>query len=133
MIGGGYAGVMAANRLTSRADVAVTLLNPRPRFVDRIQLHQYAATGFEAELNYARILNPRVRFHVGMATSIDTGGSRVLLQDGSALPFDRLVYAVGSGSAIPTVPGAADHALPVASLEQARRLREPCRTPPTPG
>ena len=123
VIGGGYAGVMAANRLTSRADVAVTLLNPRPRFVDRIQLHQYAATGFEAELDYARILNPRVRLHVGTATAIDTGGSHVLLQDGSALPFDRLVYAVGSGSATPSVPGAAEHALPVASLEQARRLR----------
>ena len=39
VIGGGYAGVMAANRLTRRADVAVTLVNPRPMFVDRIRLH----------------------------------------------------------------------------------------------
>jgi NADH dehydrogenase len=39
VIGGGYAGVMAANRLTQRSDVAVTLINPRPRFVHRIRLH----------------------------------------------------------------------------------------------
>ncbi|MEO3806246.1 FAD-dependent oxidoreductase [Nonomuraea sp. B1E8] len=30
VIGGGYAGVMAANRLTQRDDVTVTLINPRP-------------------------------------------------------------------------------------------------------
>ena len=40
MIGGGYAGVMAANRLTQRDDVTVTLVNPRPSFVERIRLHQ---------------------------------------------------------------------------------------------
>ena len=30
VLGGGYAGVMAANRLTQRDDVTVTLINPRP-------------------------------------------------------------------------------------------------------
>lgn len=39
VIGGGYAGVMAANRLASRDDLAVTLVNPRPQFVERIRLH----------------------------------------------------------------------------------------------
>ena len=38
VIGGGYAGVLAANRLQRRADV--TLINPRPAFVERIRLHQ---------------------------------------------------------------------------------------------
>lgn len=42
VIGGGYAGVMAANRLTQRADVAVTLVNPRASFVERVRLHQVA-------------------------------------------------------------------------------------------
>jgi NADH:ubiquinone reductase (H+-translocating) len=40
VIGGGYAGVMAANRLTQRDDVTVTLINPRPTFVERLRLHQ---------------------------------------------------------------------------------------------
>ena len=30
VVGGGYAGVMAANRLTGRGGVKVTLINPRP-------------------------------------------------------------------------------------------------------
>ena len=37
VIGGGYAGVIAANHLRINADVAVTLINPRPQFVERIR------------------------------------------------------------------------------------------------
>jgi MFS family permease len=40
VIGGGYAGVLAANRLTQRDDVTVTLANPRLTFVERLRLHQ---------------------------------------------------------------------------------------------
>ena len=40
VIGGGYAGVMAANRLMLRDDVTVTLINPRPDLVHRVRLHQ---------------------------------------------------------------------------------------------
>jgi predicted flavoprotein YhiN len=40
VIGGGYAGVMVANCLTQRDDVTVTLISPRPTFVERIRLHQ---------------------------------------------------------------------------------------------
>ena len=31
---------MAANRLTQREDVTVTLINPRSTFIERIRLHQ---------------------------------------------------------------------------------------------
>ena len=41
VIGGGYAGVMAANHLTQLDNVTVTLINPRPAFVERIRLHQF--------------------------------------------------------------------------------------------
>src|SRR5205085_491311 len=43
VIGGGYAGTLAANHLQLRDDVDVTLVNPRPEFVERIRLHQLAA------------------------------------------------------------------------------------------
>jgi NADH:ubiquinone reductase (H+-translocating) len=36
----GYAGTLAANRLRGRDDVAVTLVDPRPVFVDRFRLHR---------------------------------------------------------------------------------------------
>ncbi len=123
VVGGGYAGVMAANRLTRRPDVSVTLVNPRPHFVERIRLHQLAAGTHLAALDHRTVLAPRVRLVVDAATRIDLGARRVSLAGGAALGYDHLVYAVGSGSAEPTVPGAAEHAYPVAAYEQAQRLR----------
>jgi NADH dehydrogenase FAD-containing subunit len=48
VIGGGYAGVLAANRLTQRDDVTVTLVNPRPSFVERLGLHHLVGGSHEA-------------------------------------------------------------------------------------
>jgi NADH:ubiquinone reductase (H+-translocating) len=48
VIGGGYAGVMAANRLTQRDDVTVTLINPRTSLVERLRLHQLAGGSHDA-------------------------------------------------------------------------------------
>lgn len=61
VIGGGYAGVMAANRLTRRDDVTVTLINPRPTFVHRIRLHQLVAGTDKAVVDYQEVLAPDVR------------------------------------------------------------------------
>src|ERR1700755_2531080 len=38
VIGGGYAGTIAANHLRMRNDVDITLVNPRPQFIDGIAL-----------------------------------------------------------------------------------------------
>ncbi|MFJ3813780.1 NAD(P)/FAD-dependent oxidoreductase [Streptomyces sp. NPDC090056] len=123
VIGGGYAGVMAANRLTRRDDVTVTLVNPRPSFVHRVRLHQLVGGTGEAVFGYPEVLGGRVRLVVGSAVRIDTAGRRVELADGGTVGYDHLVYAVGSGSADPGVPGAAEFARPLASLEEAERLR----------
>ncbi|WP_290063236.1 NAD(P)/FAD-dependent oxidoreductase, partial [Amycolatopsis solani] len=124
VLGGGYAGVMAANRLTQRDDVTVTLVNPRPEFVERIRLHQVAAGSGEATVRFGDVLAERVRLRVGTATRIDVAGRRVELADGGTAAYDYLVYAVGSGSAVRDVPGAAEFAHPLTTLEEAR-LRRP--------
>ena len=123
VIGGGYAGVMAANRLTQRRDVSVTLVNPRPRFVERIRLHQLVGGSHPAAVDYAQVLAADARLVVDSATRIDVAERRVTLAGGDALHYDFLVYAAGSGSAEANVPGAAEHAFPVAGYEQAQRLR----------
>ena len=71
VVGGGYAGVLAANRLTRRRDVAVTLVNPRPEFVERIRLHQLVAGSHPAVVDPRRVLAGRVRLVVGTAALID--------------------------------------------------------------
>jgi NADH:ubiquinone reductase (H+-translocating) len=123
VIGGGYAGVMAANRLTQRDDVTVTLVNPRPTFVDRIRLHQLVGGTHDAVVDYGAVLGAGVRLVVDTVTRIDAAGRSVTLSTGATVGYDHLIYAVGSGSADPRVPGAAEFAYPIAGLEEARRLR----------
>jgi NADH dehydrogenase FAD-containing subunit len=123
VIGGGYAGVMAANRLTRRDDVTVTLINPRPTFVERIRLHQLVGGSHDAVVAYENVLAEGVRLVVDAVTRIDAAGRSVTLASGGTLGYDYLVYAVGSGSADPGVPGAAEFAHPIATLEDAQRLR----------
>ncbi|WKV75341.1 FAD-dependent oxidoreductase [Streptomyces sp. PCS3-D2] len=123
VIGGGYAGVMAANRLTQRTGVSVTLVNPRPAFVERIRLHQLAGGSDDAVVQYADVLGPDVRLLVDSVTGIDAAARRLTLASGGTAAYDYLVYAVGSGSADPGVPGAAEFSYPVSTLEEARRLR----------
>ena len=55
VIGGGYAGTLAANHLRMRADVDITLVNPRPRFVERIRLHTFVASARDVETELRRI------------------------------------------------------------------------------
>src|SRR5215216_7401574 len=123
VIGGGYAGVLAANRLTQRDDVTVTLINPRSTFVERIRLHQLVGGSNDAAVDYREVLGEGIRLVVDTVTRIDAAERSVALATGGTVGYDYLVYAVGSGSADPRVPGAAELAYPIASLEAAERLR----------
>ncbi len=124
VIGGGYAGVMAANRVMSRDDVRVTLINPRPQFVERIRLHQLAVDNDDAVADYGTVLNAGVQLVVDSAERVDAAARQVTLASGATLDYDYLIYAVGSTGAVPpSVPGAAEFAYPLSELEQAHRLR----------
>ena len=124
VIGGGYAGTMAANHLRLRTDVDVTLVNPRPQFVERIRLHQLAAGTGTATADYGTLLGKGIRLVVDTAEHIDAAARRVLLASGAALDYDYLIYAIGSTGAAPVaVPGAAEYAYVLAELEGAQRLR----------
>ncbi|PJJ72971.1 NADH dehydrogenase [Diaminobutyricimonas aerilata] len=101
VIGAGYAGVMAANRLRHLCppDVEVMVVSPRATFVDRIRLHEHVATGRSAEVPLTAMLTPGIRHRLGRVQRIDAAGNRVLLDDGTTTDYDYLVYAVGSGAA----------------------------------
>jgi NADH dehydrogenase FAD-containing subunit len=124
VIGGGYAGTVAANRLQSRRDVAVTLVNPRPSFVERIRLHQLVADTGAAVVDYADMLHPSVHLVVDNASAIDPENRQVRLASGSSLRYDYLIYAVGSAAAPASVPGAAEFAYPIGDFDNAMRLKE---------
>ncbi|NXY96635.1 FAD-dependent oxidoreductase [Streptomyces sp. BR123] len=131
VLGAGYTGATAAGRLAKRLhrdDVAITLVNAEPDFVERVRLHQLAA---------GQDLRPRpfgemfagtgVGLKLGKVTGIDVDRRTVCLTeaDGGAaeLEYDTLVYALGSGWNDHGVPGVAEHAHEVASRPGALRLR----------
>jgi len=123
VIGGGYAGVYAANRLTRRDDLTLTLINARPTFVERIRLHQHLGGSYNAAVDYRKVLAGGVQLVVDTVTRIDAAERSLVLATGGTIGYDYLIYAVGSVSGGSRVPGAAEFAYPVASLEAAERLR----------
>jgi NADH:ubiquinone reductase (H+-translocating) len=127
IVGGGYAGTLAANHLRQRPDIEITLVNRRPVFVERIRLHQLVADTGVATAEYGTLLGDGIRLIVDTVASIEFADQRVLLTSGAELNYDYLIYAVGSTGAMPAqlsgVPGAAEFAYSVADLESAQRLR----------
>src|SRR3954451_23895174 len=105
VVGGGYAGVMAANRLTRRDDVTVTLINPRPTFVERIRLHQLVGGSDDAVVDYRAVLADGIRLVVDTVTRINAAARSVTLATGDTVGYDYLIYAVGSSSGNLWVPG----------------------------
>ena len=53
ILGGGYAGMMAAARLAREPRAEVTLIDARATFTQRIRLHEMLAGGEPKTLNYA--------------------------------------------------------------------------------
>ncbi|MEO6195767.1 MAG: FAD-dependent oxidoreductase [Thermoanaerobaculia bacterium] len=129
ILGGGYAGMIAAARIGKRADV--TLIDARPEFVQRIRLHELLAGGAPKNLGFERWLGRRgVRFVQARAESLEPGRQCVLArgEDGSRieLGYDTLILALGSATAS-GVPGVAENAVrlddPATIREAAVRLR----------
>ena len=121
IIGAGYAGVMAANRLAGRGE-PVTLVTPHPWFVERIRLHALAAgTRPDVRRELSSMLHPAVEVVAGTVTRIDDDSVR--LASGESLGYETLIYAVGSGAG-------SSAAFRVSSEADALRLREALRAQP---
>ncbi|MFV8753399.1 NAD(P)/FAD-dependent oxidoreductase [Nannocystaceae bacterium ST9] len=113
IVGGGYAGVLAALRASRRlrGRASIVLIDGRDALVERVRLHEAVACGRVIEHSYAKLLRGSgVRFVRGWVQSIDTARRRVVLAD-EALEYDRLLLALGSAVAREAVPGVAEHAL----------------------
>ncbi|MCR8946063.1 FAD-dependent oxidoreductase [Streptomyces sp. OUCMDZ-4982] len=165
VIGAGYAGAIAAGRLARRLrreDVAITLVNAEPDFVERVRMHQLAVGQELKPRPFSEMFaGTGVRLRLARVTAVDADGRTVSITEsepdgpsrlgapngpgssggssasdglGSSgassnsgveeLPYDTLVYALGSTWNTHDVPGAADHAHDIAGRPGALRLRE---------
>ena len=132
VLGGGFAGLWSAlgaarklDELGADTDAAqVTLVN-------RDAYHSIRVRNYETDLSGVRVplddvLEPvGVRRVEGEVAGIDLGTQRVVVATrGGAerLPYDRLVFALGSQLARPNVPGLPEHAFDVDTYEGGARL-----------
>src|SRR5687767_4123632 len=76
IVGGGYAGLMAAARIGQAADV--TLIDAQPGFAQRIRLHEALAGSRIKTFAYGPALARRgVTFVQGFVEALDPAGGRV--------------------------------------------------------
>lgn len=127
VLGAGYAGASTAGRLAKRLrreDVAITLVNAEPDFVERVRNHQLATGQDLRHRPLSEIFaGTGVELKIGKVTGVDVSLKTVATSDGD-LKYDTLVYALGSGWNSQAVPGTAEHAHQIAGRTGALRLRE---------
>ena len=134
ILGGGFGGMYAAlefeRALEQGADLDVTLVNRDNFFLFTPMLHEVAAS----DLDITNIVSPirkllrRVTFFHGEIESIDLVHHRVGLSHGHeehchSLSYDHLVLALGSTTNFYNIPGLAERALTMKSLDDAIFLR----------
>lgn len=125
IIGAGYAGVMAANRLAGSEQLSeslgVTVVNPVADFIERIRLHEVAAgSRASAAVPMRSVLNHRADVIEDTALKIDPINRQVHFSSGRApLSYDVLLYSVGSTQAAKAPIGAYG----LGDAESAGRLR----------
>ncbi|AKU17023.1 NAD(P)/FAD-dependent oxidoreductase [Luteipulveratus mongoliensis] len=116
VVGAGYAGTLAANRLAKKAeDVEITVVNPRPEFVERVRLHQQVAGSGTAATPLVNALQEGIAMTIGEVDKVGEGS--LTLTDGESLDFDYLFLAVGS--TVTPMPGT----IPVGTWEGAEQAR----------
>jgi NADH dehydrogenase len=128
ILGGGYGGVRVAQRLGKYLDAPDIVL------VDHVPEHQFVteladvAGGRRAALDVAYPLAPlltraHTRFVQAGVQAIDPANATVRISQG-AISYRNLVIALGSITAFYGVPGLAEHALTLKSVDDAEAIRD---------
>ncbi len=127
IVGGGFGGLEVARGLVGQR-VRVTI-------VDRHNFHTFLPLLYQvatAMLEPAEVAYPirtvfgkadNVRFRHGQVRHVDHERQVVVLGDDTEIAYDHLVIATGATAAFFGIPGASQHAIPLYSLADARRLR----------
>lgn len=126
IVGAGFGGLWAAKILAgTTVDGWVLDRNNYHSFLPL--LYQVAAAELEPEdiiYPVRSILHkhPNINFHLAEVTGIDTA-HRMVRTHAQSLPYDYLILSVGSKAHYYSVTGAAEHAFPLKTLEDAVLLR----------
>jgi demethylphylloquinone reductase len=131
ILGGGFGGLYTALRLHQLAwehgnEPEITLIDRQPNFLFTPLLYELV-TGelqtWEIAPPYGELLKGTgIRFFQGSVDKIDRSTKHVILQDETAIAYDRLVLALGCETPSESVPGVTEHAIAFRNLQDAHKL-----------
>ena len=143
IVGGGFAGLWAAMGAAHQVDEAgdgadgieIALVSRDPWLTVRPRLHE-AHPGDHMRVPLRAVLDPiGATLVTAAARAIDTAARTVDVVDAdggrASLRYDRLVLAAGSQLHRPPVPGLAEHALSVDTLDEAMALERHLQSLPS--
>lgn len=131
ILGGGFAGLTAARQLDGER-YAVTLVDPGADFIFKPNLHELVSRTKKPRslrLPLRKLVERRGRrFVQSAAVGLDPALREVRTADGETIGYDALIVAMGSAVGARNVPGAAEHAHALRSVEEGvaigARLRQ---------
>ena len=137
ILGAGYAGLMAALRLSrKRRELRIALVSSSDRFLERVRLQESIVAPVAPRISSisAFLAGTGIEFICGTVVSLDADRRciRIVSDAGEhEIMFDRAIYALGTRVDADGVPGAAEHAYRLEAAEGPRspsalrtRLRE---------
>lgn len=125
IVGAGFGGLACAKRLAGSPGIDITIIDRNPYQVFAPLLYQ-VATGGLPEDDIAFPIRGAVRgaaFRRGDVVRIDPAAKTLRLADGEVIAWDELVLAVGSTGATFGIPGVAENALQMKTIQEARSIR----------
>lgn len=130
IIGGNFAGLTAAIKLSKRH--AVTVIDPSPHFEWMPNIHEILSnvkTPQALRLDRAAIVERAGhRFLQDRVTDLDPARRRLLTASGHELSFDACIVAIGALWNTHGIPGVERHALPCRSIADALAIEQRLRT-----
>ena len=112
ILGAGPAGVIAAETIRKNAPADhVVIIGDEPEApysrmaIPYLLIGNIGESGTHLRRSADHFAKLGISLQHGRAKSVDTAARCVLLEDGSSVPFDRLLIATGSSPATPPIPG----------------------------
>lgn len=125
ILGAGFGGLTAARAMADTAHVTVVDRHNFQTFLPL--LYQVSTAGLAAD----HVAHPvrgalrktGVQFRMGSPISVDHKNKTIKLDSSEVLAFDQLIVALGSVTADFSIPGVAEHALGMKSVNEALAIR----------